>query len=150
MSSTIYLLDTNVISELMRPKPNHAVLGWIDAVGIAGLALSAVSRWEIRYGLALLAEGRRRDELTGRFDALVAELFGAGVYHLTSDAAEQCAVIMARKRALGESLDHHLPDAMIAGIAADAGLTLATRNRAEFRNCGLVLVDPWSSDQSES
>jgi len=145
MSAPLYLLDTNVVSELMRPSPSPAVLAWIDATGTAGLALSSVSRWEIRYGLALLAEGKRRDGLTRQFDALVAELFGAGIYDLTSAAAECCATIMARKRALGESLDQHLPDAMIAGIAAHAGLTLATRNRAEFRNCGLALVNPWTA-----
>jgi len=145
MSDTVYLLDTNVVSELMRPRPSPTVLTWIDATGIAGLALSVVSRWEIRYGLTLLAEGERRNELARRFDALVAELFGAGVYDLTSAAAERCATIMARKRALGEPLDHHLPDAMIAGIAASAGLTVATRNWAEFRNCGLALVDPWAT-----
>ena len=144
MSGLLYLLDTNVISELMRPEPSPAVLAWIDGTGVEGLALSAVSQWEIRYGLALLPEGKRRDDLARRFDGLVADLFGAGVYDLTSAAAERCASIMARKRSMGESLDDHLPDAMIAGIAANAGLTLATRNRAEFRNCGIPLVDPWS------
>ena len=144
MSGLLYLLDTNVISELMRPEPSPAVLAWIDGTGVEGLALSAVSQWEIRYGLALLPEGKRRDDLTLRFDGLVGDLFGAGVYDFTSAAAELCASIMARKRSMGESLDDHLPDAMIAGIAADAGLTLATRNRAEFRNCGIPLVDPWS------
>jgi len=145
MSGTVHLLDTNLVSELMRPRPSPAMLAWIDAVGVTGLAVSVVTRWEIRYGLALLAEGKRRTELTRRFDALVTELFGAGVYDLTSAAAERCATIMVRKRALGESLDHHLPDAMIAGIAAHAGLTLATRNQAAFRNCGLALVDPWTA-----
>ncbi|CRI64313.1 conserved hypothetical protein [Thiocapsa sp. KS1] len=144
MSGLLYLLDTSVLSELMRPEPSPAVLAWIDGTGVEGLALAAVSQWEIRYGLALLPEGKRRDDLARRFDGLVADLFGAGVYDLTSAAAERCASIMARKRSMGESLDDHLPDAMIAGIAADAGLTLATRNRAEFRNCGIPLVDPWS------
>jgi predicted nucleic acid-binding protein len=141
----VYLLDTNVVSELMRPEPSPAVLAWIDGGGMDGLALSAVSRWEIRYGLALLPEGKRRDDPALRFDGLVGDLFGAGVYDFTSAAAERCASIMARKRSMGESLDDHLPDAMIAGIAADAGLTLATRNRAEFRNCGIPLVDPWAA-----
>ena len=143
MSAEVYLLDTNVLSELMRPAPHPAVLAWIDAVGVAGLARSAVSRWEISYGLALLPEGRRRDGLTLRFEGLVADLFRAGVFDFTSAAADHCALIMARKRALGESLDHHLPDAMIAGIAASAGLTVASRNQAELRNCGIALVDPW-------
>lgn len=145
MSGTVYLLDTNVISELMRQKPSPAVLAWIDGAGIEGLAVSAVSRWEIRYGLALLPAGKRRDDLALRFDGLVAELFGAGVYDFTSAAAERCASIMAQKRSMGESLDDHLPDAMIAGIAADAGLTVITRNWAEFRNCGIPLVDPWAA-----
>jgi len=100
----------------------------------------------VSYGLALLPDGKRRDELTLRFDALVTDLFGAGVYDFTTAAAERCASIMAGKRALGEPLDDHLPDAMIAGIAAQAGLPVATRNRAEFRNCGLVLIDPWAAE----
>jgi predicted nucleic acid-binding protein len=144
MSATVYLLDTNVISELMRPLPSPVVLAWIDTVGVAGLAISAVSIWEIRYGLALLEHGARRTELARRFDVLVVELFGAGIFDLTSAAAERCASIMARKRALGESLDQHLPDAMIAGIAAQAGLMVATRNLAEFRNCDLKLINPWN------
>ncbi len=73
MSGMVYLLDTNVISELMRPEPSPAVLAWIDGAGVEGLALSAVSRWEIRYGLALLPEGKRRDDLALRFDGLVAD-----------------------------------------------------------------------------
>lgn len=145
MSSNRYLLDTNVISELMRPEPSARVLDWIDAVGVSGLAIAAITRWEIRYGLALLPEGKRRDDLVLRFDGFLTELLGAGVLDFTSAAAEACAEIMARKRALGEPLDDHLPDAMIAGTAAAAGLTVVTRNRAEFRNCGLPLVDPWSS-----
>jgi predicted nucleic acid-binding protein len=145
LSGNRYLLDTNVVSELMRPEPSARVLDWIDAAGVSGLAIAAVTRWEIRYGLALLPEGKRRDELILRFDGFLAELLGAGVLDFTSSAAEACAEIMARKRALGEPLDDHLPDAMIAGTAAAAGFTVATRNRAEFRNCGLPLVDPWSS-----
>jgi predicted nucleic acid-binding protein len=140
-----YLLDTHVVSELIRPKPNPAVLNWIDAVGVPGLAFSTISRWEIRYGLALLPQGKRCDELTLRFDALVADLFGAGVYDFTTAAAERCASIMVGERALGEPLDDHLPEAMIAGIAAQASLPLATQNRAEFRNCGLMLIDPWAA-----
>lgn len=86
--------------------------------------------------MALLPEGKRHEGLAIRFDGLVADLFGSGVYDLTSAAAKRCASIMAHKRSLGESLDDHLPDAMIAGIGAEAGIALATRNRAEFRNCG--------------
>jgi toxin FitB len=143
MSGVVYLLDTNVLSELMRPGPSPAVLAWIGGAGVESLALSAVSRSEIRYGLALLPEGKRRDDLAHRFDGLVSDLFAAGVYDLTSTTAERCAWIVARERAIGESLGGHLPDAMIAGIAAQAGLTVATRNRAELRNCGRPLVDPW-------
>ena len=140
-----YLLDTNVVSELLRPRPSPEVLVWIDSVGVEGLALSAVTCWEIRYGLALLASGRRRNDLASRFEGLVSDLFGAGIHGFDSDAADRCASIMVRKRALGESLDAHLPDAMIAGIAAAHGLTVATRNHAEYRNCGVALVDPWGT-----
>ncbi|MEA3640810.1 MAG: type II toxin-antitoxin system VapC family toxin [Lamprobacter sp.] len=149
MNGNIYLLDTNVVSELMRPEPSPLVLGWIDSVGIGGLAISAITRWEIRYGLALLAQGKRREDLALRFDGLITDLFGAGTLDFTSAAAEACVLIMARKRALGESLDEHLPDAMIAGIASAYGMTVATRNRAEFRNCGLALVNPWDSSKSQ-
>lgn len=138
------LLDTNVVSELMRPEPSRRVLAWIDATGTARLAFSSVSLWEIRYGLALLPNGKRRDDLVLQFEGLVSDLFGAGIFDFTSGAAQRCAAIMARKRALGESLDDHLPDAMIAAIAAEAGLAVATRNKSELGNCGVELIDPWA------
>jgi predicted nucleic acid-binding protein len=145
----VYLLDTNLVSELMRPQPSPVVLSWIDATGVSGLAISVVTHWEIRYGLALLPEGKRHRDLSSRFEGLVAELFGAGIFDFTSAAADACALIMARKRALGESLDDHLPDAMIAGTAAAAGISVATRNHSEFRNCGLALADPWESSETD-
>ena len=87
--------------------------------------------------------------MASRFEGVVSEFFDASIYDFISDAAERCASIMVDKRALGESLDvllprRSLPEAMIAGIAAASGLTIATRNRAEFRNCGLALVNRWA------
>lgn len=70
MSGMASLLDTYVTSELMRAEPSPAVLAWIDGVGVEGLVLSAVSQWKIRYSLALLPEGKRRDDLARRFDGL--------------------------------------------------------------------------------
>lgn len=145
---TIYLLDTNVVSELMRPQPATEVLAWIDAQGTGALAFSSVGCWEIRYGLACMTEGRRRKDLERRFDALVRALFGAGIYDFTQAAAVCCANLMRAKRDLGECLDAHLPDAMIAGIAAAEGLCVATRNAAEFDHCGVEWIDPWRADSS--
>lgn len=139
------LLDTNVISEMMRPNPNRRVAEFLDAIAREGIALSVVSAWEILNGIRRLPSGKRRENLAFRFRSLLEDVFEGRVFHWSLEDAEACARVMEAKRRRGESLDHHIPDAMIAATAVRHGLTLLTRNEKEFRNTGIHVVNPWKA-----
>ena len=139
------LLDTNVISEMMRPSPNRRVAGFVDAIAREGIAISVVSAWEILNGIGRLPGGQRRENLAFRFRSLLEDVFEGRVFDWTLADAEACARLMEVKRRRGESLDHHVPDAMIAATALRHGLTLVTRNEGDFRNTGVQTVDPWEA-----
>jgi hypothetical protein len=143
LASAAYILDSNVVSELMRPRPATPVLAWLDRQGVMKLATAAPVIWEIRYGIEILSDSDRRDRLSRRFEELAQALFADRIVTFGGEAARFCASIMAEKRALGEPLDDHLPDAMTAACALHAGVGVATRNLAEFRNTGVKLVNPW-------
>lgn len=143
LASAHYLLDANVISELMRPAPNESVLAWLDGAGVKSLATASPVIWEVRYGLATMPEGRRQAGLEEKFEELLDSLFSERIAVFRVEEAVACADIMAAKRALGESLDGHLPDAMIAACAITSGLAAVTRNEMEFRNTGVEIVNPW-------
>ena len=140
-----HLLDTNVISEMMRPNPDRRVVEFLDAVAREGVALSAISVWEIFNGIRRLPEGKRRDRLAFQFRALLQDVFEGRVFDWSVEDGEACAKVMEAKRRRGESLDLHIPDAMIAATAYRHGLTLITRNEKEFRNTGIEVINPWTA-----
>ena len=123
------LLDTNVVSEGMRPLPDQRVMRWLDAQPAADLWISAVTVAEIRLGLALLPEGQRKRDLTDRAEAMLREDFGEGCLAFDGAAATDCAAIVAHRTRLGRPIS--VEDAQIAAIARAGGLTLATRNTKE-------------------
>jgi len=135
------VLDTNVVSELMRPLPAPSVLAWFDAMTLAALAITAVTVMEIRFGIGALPAGRRRDSLDQRFDAFLAQGFGGAVLPFEAQAAQATASIRAVRQAAGEPIS--IEDAMIAGIARAAGLVVVTRDGGGFARCGVAVVDPW-------
>ena len=139
------MLDTNVVSELMRPAPDERVTAFVDEHDASSLVVCAVTVWEIAYGLERIARGRRHDDLARRFEALRTALFGERVVGFDAAAAIACAKLMATRRAMGRSLDAHLPDAMIAGCALAADLPLATRNTADFEGTGVRVTNPWEA-----
>lgn len=141
-----YLLDANVVSEMMRRKPEPRVAAFLDAVVGEGLALASVTVWEILDGIGRLPPGRRRETLAGRFQGVLEDLFEDRVLDWTFADARACARVMEGKRRRGEPLDDHLPDAMLAGAALSRGLALLTRNRREFRNTGVSVIDPWTRE----
>jgi len=141
-----YLLDANVVSEMMRRKPEPRVAAFLDAVVGEGLALASVTVWEILDGIGRLPPGRRRETLAGRFQGVLEDLFEDRVLDWTLADARACARVMEGKRRRGEPLDDHLPDAMLAGAALSRGLALLTRNRREFRNTGVSVIDPWTRE----
>ena len=142
-----YLLDTNVVSEMMRPNPELRVVMCIDAISGEGIALASITVWEILDGIGRLPPGRRREQLTERFQGVLEDLFEDSVLDWGLGDAEACARVMEEKRRRGESLDDHLTDAMLAGMALARGLTLITRNERDYRNTGISLINPWTSVQ---
>ena len=143
-----YLLDTNVVSEMMRPDPLPRVLEWVDMASNAGIGIASVTAWEILNGLGKLPVSQRRDDLRQRFLHFLDDLTQGGLFDWTFADAQTCAKIMEDKRRRGEPLDGHLPDAMIAATALNHKLTLMTRNEREFKNTGVPLVNPWTESLS--
>lgn len=140
-----WLIDANVVSEMMRPRPEPQVAAFLDSIADDGLGLSAITVWEVLDGIGRLAPGRRRRGLTDRFHDLLDELFEDRIVEWTLADARACARIMEDKRRRGESLDDHVPDAFLAAAAATRGLAIVTRNRGEFRNTRVETVDPWTA-----
>lgn len=137
------LVDTNVISELMRPAPAPEVLAWFAGQDAAALFLSAVSEAELRAGAAYLPAGRRRDGLVAAIDAMVVEDFADRILPFDSAAARSYAVIAASRRAAGKPITE--ADCQIAATARARGGAVATRNIADFLACGVAVLDPWKS-----
>ena len=140
-----WLIDTNVVSEMMRPRPEPRVASFMDSIADQGLGLASITVWEVLDGIGRLALGRRRRGLADRFDDLLDELFEDRIVEWTLADARSCARIMEDKRRRGEALDHHVPDAFLAAAAATRGLAVVTRNTREFRNTGVETVDPWTA-----
>jgi toxin FitB len=136
------ILDTNVLSELMRPKPTPEVVAWIGKQPATELFTTSITEAEIFYGLELLTKGKRRDGLLTAAEAMFAEDLAGRIFGFESGAARAFSKIGAHRRALGRPISH--ADAQIAAIAQARGAKLATRNVADFADCGLDVVDPWN------
>jgi predicted nucleic acid-binding protein len=136
------ILDTNVVSELMRPEPSPRVAAWVGKQPAAELFTTAITEAEIFYGIELLASGKRRQGLLRAAEAMFAKDFEGRICGFDSDAARVFAKIAAYRRARGKPISH--ADAQIAAMAGARGARLATRNGADFEDCGVELVDPWS------
>lgn len=148
MTQTIaYLLDTNVVSEMMRPAPARRVAACVDGAARSGLGIASVTAWEILNGIGHLQPSERRDDLRHRFLQFLDDLVQGRVLDWTFGDAQTCASIMETKRRRGEPLDGHLPDAMIAATARNRGLTVVTRNESEFRNTGVSILNPWTESK---
>jgi predicted nucleic acid-binding protein len=135
------ILDTNVLSELMRPAPSPEVVEWIGTHAMATLYTTAITQAEILHGILLLAPGRRRRALEAAAAAMFAQEFEGRVLGFDRDAAPPYAQIASARRRLGRPISHF--DAQIAAIARATGAALATRNLADFADCGVSLLNPW-------
>lgn len=145
-ASLTWLIDTNVVSEMMRTRPAPQVAVFLDSIADEGLGLASVTVWEILDGIGRLAHGRRRRDLANRFQDLLDELFEDRIVEWSLADAQACVRIMEEKRRRGEALDDHVPDAFLAATATTRGLTIVTRNTGEFRNTGVKTVDPWMAE----
>jgi predicted nucleic acid-binding protein len=135
------VLDTNVLSELLRPSPDPRVMAWLDEQPRASVFTSAVTQGEILYGIRLIPEGQRRKKLWEAAVAIFVEDFSGRVLSFDGDAANNYADIGASRRAAGRPISQF--DAVIAAIARSRGAILATRNANDFEGCDIVVVNPW-------
>lgn len=142
------VLDTNVISELMREAPQAFVVRWLDKQPPESIWTTSITVFEIRYGLQVLKPGKRRRFLESAFEQTLDTDFGARILDFDRTAAEASANISSQLHNAGRPID--IRDVQIAGIVAARRGTLATRNSKHFRNTGVKLVDPWETTKKYS
>ena len=135
------LLDTNVVSEPLRLSGDPAVVAWIDAQNVETLYLAAISLAELRFGVAALPSGKRKDTLHGNLERRVVPLFTGRILPFDAAASEAYAEIMALARAEGKAIGK--ADGYIAATAAINGLIVATRDTSPFEAAGLTVINPW-------
>jgi predicted nucleic acid-binding protein len=137
------VLDTNVISELMRAEPHPAVLAWVAAQPRAMLHTTSIVQTEILYGVTMLPEGKRRAALAAAAEAMFTEDFAGRVLSYNGDAAVYYARIVMERRRSGNPVEAF--DALIAAAALAAGAAVATRDTGGFAGCGLTVINPWDA-----
>jgi len=139
----VIVLDTNVVSALMRSEPDPNVVSWLDSLPAESVWTTSVTVFEVRLGLEILVAGRRRRQLEEAFAKALEEDFESRVLPFDQPAAEAAGRIAAEQRRAGRTVE--IRDVQIAGIVKARKATLATRNLRHFEGCGLTLVDPWTT-----
>jgi toxin FitB len=139
----VILLDTSVVSEPLKLGADPTVVAWIDAQVIETLYLSTISVTELRYGIAVLPDGKRKMGLRASLDERVLPLFESRILPFDLQAAEICAELRARVRASGLGIG--TADSYIAAIAAAKGLTVASRDTQPFEAAGVPVINPWKA-----
>ena len=134
------VLDTNVLSEPLKTRPDLKVLAWLDAQAAETLYMSTISYAELRFGVLKMPDGKRRGELAAQIERAL-ELFKDRMLEFNVKAAEQLAQIGARCKKIGKPAT--APDAYIAAIAAAHGFSVATRNVDHFKHTGVLVINPW-------
>lgn len=135
------ILDTNVISELMRPAPSAAVLEWVDKQAVLTLYVTAITLGEIRSGIAILPDERRKIDLAQNFEDGIRPLFGDRVLSFDEPASQAYSRLRATARAQGLAIGN--VDGLIAGIARTHGFVIATGDVSPFRAAGLQVINPF-------
>ena len=138
------IVDTNVASEIGEPRAHPEVLAWWDRQPIQEMFITAVTEAEMRYGLAIMPLGQRRDEVALQTYYLLDGYFEDRILPFDSSAAKIYAFIFASRRRRGRPISLH--DCQIAAIARSQGMAVATRNVNDFTDCGVDLINPWSTE----
>jgi predicted nucleic acid-binding protein len=136
------LLDTNVVSEAMKPEPAPAIQAWLNAQVAETLFLSSVTVAELAFGIGALPQGRRKDKLTAALDGVM-ELFGPRILPFDTGAARHYAELAVRARAAGKGFP--TPDGYIAAIAAAQDFAVASRDTSAFNAAGIIVINPWAA-----
>jgi toxin FitB len=135
------LLDTNVVSEAMKPEPHPSVRDWLDAQAAETLFLSSVTIAELLFGIGALPRSKRKDRLASALDGVL-DLFTARILPFDTAAARRYAELAVKARAAGKGFP--TPDGYIAAIAAAQGFAVASRDTSAFKAAGLTIIDPWT------
>jgi toxin FitB len=135
------VLDTNVVSELMRRQPSEVVLDWVDGEDASGLAITAVTAAELLHGVARLSGGARRRKLAAAVDALLVQDFAGRILPFDGSAAIHYGELVAARERAGRPVS--VADGQIAAICRHHGALLATRNVRDFEATGVDVLDPW-------
>lgn len=138
------ILDTNVVSELLRPLPEQRVERWLSALDGTGVFLTTVTEAELRLGVALMPDGRRRTGISLMLDRILREDFAGRKLPFGNPAAEAFAEIASARRAAGHPMAQ--ADCMIAAIARSVRASIATRNVKDFKGCGIEIINPWEAE----
>ena len=137
------VLDTNVLSELMKAAPAESVVVWAASQSATSLYTTSITQAEILHGIMLLSAGKRRNAFEAAAQAMFNEDFAGRILPFGSDAAAPYARIAASRRRAGRPISHF--DAQIAAIALSAGAGVATRNISDFDGCGIKVINPWDA-----
>jgi predicted nucleic acid-binding protein len=136
------ILDTNVISALMRSAPDEMVLQWLDRQPESSIWTTSVTVMEIRYGIQMLPAGQRRERMKQEMEAVLREEIEGRHIPFDVGAAERAAILMAERKLRGRPVEFR--DTMIAGIVLSRNAVLATRNTAHFSDLGPRVINPWT------
>lgn len=136
------VLDTNVVSEAMKPEPDRAVRAWLDEQAAETLYLTSVTIAELLFGIGALPAGRRKQALATTLDGVLA-LFDGRILPFDTDAARRYADLAVAARDAGRGIP--TPDGYIAAIAVSRGFTVATRDTSAFDAAGVAVIDPWTA-----
>lgn len=136
------IVDTNVVSEPLRPRPSTAVVEWLDAQAVETLYLTAITVAELRFGVAALPAGRRRSILQERLDETILPIFAERILSFTLATSSYYGILRAQARRAGVAIGDM--DALIAAMAVEHGFAVATRDRTPFEGVGVSVIDPFS------
>jgi toxin FitB len=141
LARQMILLDTNVISEAIKPEPHPSVRDWLDAQAAETLFLTSVTMAELLFGIGALPSGKRKDNLAAAIDG-VSDLFGPRILPFDTHAARRYADLAVKARLAGKGFP--TPDGYIAAIATAHGFTIASRDTSAFYAAGLSVINPWT------
>jgi len=136
------VLDTNALSEALKPSPSQSVLRWLAAQEPSAVFITTITQAEILYGIEVLPAGKRRMLLSAVIEKLFSEDFQGRILSFDEDSARVFAKIVTSREAAGRPISQF--DAMIAAIARSRGAAVATRNTNDFQHCGIRVINPWT------
>jgi toxin FitB len=137
----VIIVDTNVLSEALKPAPSGVVLRWLAAQDPSAVYTTTVTQAELLYGVESLQPGKRRTRLREAVERVLAEEFAGRILSFDEPAAREFARIVAARGAAGRPISQF--DAMIAAISKSHRAALATRNAGDFQDCGILVINPW-------